>query len=94
MHATETKHKLPALFWPQHSNKFLTLDRIIAYITGFYGIYLWYINPCKTLSQIIVPIIGGLCGVIGEHTENLLIYTITHTIWHFCGYVGLALVNH
>ena len=94
MHATETKHKLPGLFLAKYSNQFLNIDRVIAYLTGFYGLYLFYTNPTKTPIQVITPLIGAILAFIGEQTDNLLLYTVCHVGWHFLAYLSLNLVNH
>ena len=94
MHATETKHKLPGLFLAQYSKTFLNIDRVIAYITGFYGLYLFYTNPNKTITQAVLSIIGGIASIIGECTENLPLYCACHILWHCSAYGSLALVNH
>lgn len=94
MHATETKHKLPGLFLAKYSNIFLNMDRFFALMTGSYGLYLFWENPMKNIYQIILPMIGAISLGIGESTNNLTIYTITHTIWHILAYGSLCLVNH
>lgn len=94
MHATETKHKLSGLFLKKYSKTFLNIDRVIAYLTGFYGLYLFYTNPVKTLPQIIYPVIGAICAFVGEHTNNLPLYTSLHCTWHALAYYGLHLVNY
>jgi len=94
MHATETKHKLPGLFLAEYSNIFLNIDRVVAYCTGLYGLYLFYTNPTKTITQIITPLIGGALAFAGEQTENLSLYTICHIGWHLLAYIALNLVNH
>jgi hypothetical protein len=94
MHATETKHNLPALFWAKYSKTFLNIDRVIAYMTGFYGLYLFYTNPVKTITQAVLPVIVGVSCAIGEHTENLTLYNICHCLWHGLAYYSLHLVNH
>mgnify|MGYP006898474687 CR=1 FL=1 len=93
MHMTETKHNLKGLCLAKYSKIFLNIDRFLAYLTGFYGLYLFYNNPTKTVSQVIVPLIGGCCAAIGERTENLPLYTTLHTTWHFCAYYGLKLAS-
>jgi len=94
MHATETKHKLPGLFLAKYSKIFLNIDRAIAYMTGLYGIYLFYTNPVKTIWQVITPVVGAISAFIGERTENLPLYTLAHITWHGLAYESLCLVNH
>jgi hypothetical protein len=94
MHATETKHGLSGLFLKQLSKTFLNIDRVLAIMTGVYGLYLFYTNPTKNLYQVILPIFGAMTSFIGEQTMNLPLYTLFHCIWHWCAYYGLYLVNH
>jgi len=94
MHATETKHNLNGLFLKQYSNIFLNIDRVLAIMTGLYGLWLFYNNPTKNISQIIFPLIGALSSFIGEQTMNLPLYTFTHCIWHALAYYSLHLVNY
>ncbi len=94
MHLTETKHNLPGLYLSKYSNAFLWLDRIVAWMTGLYGLYLFYTNPQKTIWQVILPVMGAISSLIGESTMNLPLYTLTHTIWHGLAYLSLYLVNH
>jgi len=94
MHATETKHNLSGLFLSKYSNTFLNIDRVIAYLTGIYGMYLFYTNPVKTLPQVVLPVVGGLSCMIGELTGNLSLYTFLHCVWHGLAYYSLHLVNH
>lgn len=94
MHLTETKHNLPGLHLSKYSNQFLWLDRVIAWMTGLYGLYLFYTNPHKTIYQVILPIMGAISSLIGENTMNLALYITTHTIWHGLAYLSLYLVNH
>jgi hypothetical protein len=94
MHATETKHNLSGLFLNEYSNAFLNIDRFIAYLTGIYGLYLFYTNPVKTLPQVVLPIVGGLASMVGEFTEFLPLYTFLHCVWHGLAYYSLHLVNH
>jgi hypothetical protein len=67
---------------------------MIAHITGIYGLYLFLTNPVKTPKQVICTLIGGICGIWGEYTQNLPLYTFLHTIWHGLAYYSLHLVNH
>ena len=94
MHISETKHELPGLWLAKYSNYFLNIDRFFAGIAGMYGLFLFYTNSNKTTSQVALPLVGSLTLFIGEHTTDLPLYTITHTIWHFIAYYSLALVNH
>jgi hypothetical protein len=94
MHATETKHNLPGLFLAKYSGLFLNIDRVLAYMTGCYGIYLFLTNPEKTALQVLVPVLGAIgCG-LGEYTGDLKLYCVCHVFWHFMAYYGLGLVNH
>lgn len=94
MHATETKHNLPGLLLKEYSNLFLNIDRVIAYATGLYGLYLFWTNPIKKTQQIITPFIGAVSCAIGESTNNLPMYTFFHIIWHVLAYYSISLVNH
>ncbi len=94
MHATETKHKLPGLFLAEYSNMFLNIDRVLAYLTGLYGMFLFFTNPNKNVWQIVAPVVGATSCFIGERTENLLLYTLCHVVWHALAYGSLCLVNH
>ncbi len=94
MHATETKHNLPGLFLANYSNIFLNIDRVIAYITGLYGMYMFLTNPSKKLMHIVVPLIGMTACGVGELTNNLVIYTGVHILWHILAYGSICLVNH
>lgn len=94
MHATETKHNLDGLLLKQYSNTFLNIDRVLAIMTGLYGLWLFYTNPNKNICQIIFPVIGAISSFIGEQTTNLPLYTLTHSIWHAFAYYSLHLVNY
>lgn len=89
MHLTETKHDLQGLYLAEYSNTALWIDRIVAYLTGLYGLYLFYINPVKSIWMIICPLYGAFWGFIGERTRSLPWYMFAHTTWHFFAYLSL-----
>lgn len=93
MHITETKHGLTELCFPGYSQLFLNIDRFFGVLSALYGVYLFYCNPNKKKIQVVLPIIGGICSVIGELTNNLVFYTCLHSIWHPCAYYGLKYVS-
>jgi len=94
MHLTETKHGLKGLFLKEYSNMFLNIDRVLAIMTGLYGLWLFYNNPRKNIYQLAFPLIGAISSFVGEQTTNLPLYTFTHCIWHALAYYSLHLVNY
>lgn len=65
MHISETKHHLPGLLFKTHSNLLLNVDRFFAVITATYGIYLFWTNPSKTITMVIIPLIGLIANKLG-----------------------------
>lgn len=94
MHATETKHRLPGLCFPALSSACLNMDRFFACLAALYGGYLFLTHPSKHIYQVIVPLVAACFAIVGEATENLLLYTLCHSTWHAGAYIGLSLVVH
>jgi len=92
MNATETRRNMPALCLAKYSKQIRDIERIIAHITGFYGIYLFYMNPTKNMIQVLLPIIGGSALFMSDHVQNLKHYTLLQVFWHFAIYMSLYLV--
>lgn len=90
MHATETKHQLPGLFWAEHSNLFLNIDRFFAKVLIMYGLWLFYDHP--NLLPVITSIVGLIMLGVGELTYHLPLYTFLHSSWHFLAFYSLYLV--
>lgn len=94
MHASDTTHGLdPGPRLKKYSLLLLNVDRFFAVLTAFYGLWLFYNNPNKTVVQVALPFVGVILGVIGKLKRNLFIYTVTHSLWHFFAYVSLMLVS-
>ena len=93
MHMTETKHGLKGSYLTKYSMLCLNIDRFFAYLTGFYGLWLFYDNPNKTIIQVSLPIIGAVCCFVGEQTMNLKLYTGLHCTWHLLAYSALKYVS-
>lgn len=94
MNSTETRRNMPALCLAKYSKQIRDVERIIAHITGFYGIYLFYTNPLKNLLQILLPIIGGTALFTSDNVSDLQVYTLLQIFWHFAIYSSLYMVIH
>lgn len=92
MHLSETKHNLGGPYFNQYSNLFLNIDRGFAILTFIYGIYLLSSKTTINIYNFLVPAIGLLSSFLGEQTPNLYKYTVLHSIWHFCAYIGIYLL--
>ena len=90
MHISETKHKLPGLYFVEYSNTLLNIDRVFTLLVGPYGFYLF--SKKIKIFTLVVAVIGFIASYTGEQTNNLRLYMICHVIWHFCGYLSLYLV--
>jgi len=95
MHMTETKHGLKPPMLERYSWWFLNLDRFLAFCVFGYVMYLWWtIFPAVSVNALIPIAVkfalgGGLALRIGERTDNLRLYLITHTIWHYCAFTAV-----
>ena len=94
MNSTETRRNMPALCLAKYSKQIRDVERIIAHITGVYGIYLFYTNPIKNIIQVLLPIFGGTLLFMSDHVTNLKYYTLLQIFWHFIIYTSLYLVIH
>jgi len=92
MNATDSRRNMPALCLAKYSKQIRDVEKVIAHITGFYGIYLFYTNPIKNITQVLVPIIGGSALFASDHVQNLTCYTLLQIFWHFAIYTSLYLV--
>lgn len=91
MHATETKHELIPPIGGQYSKYFLNIDRLMALILVSYAVYhASKIPPPLLILPGLKLITGAICLRLGEITPNLHLYTLLHTIWHYCAYTSLG----
>jgi hypothetical protein len=83
MHISETKHRLVPMnkFLKNWSNVFLNFDRCSALFGSLYFLY-FLIWPKLNLNMIMLIIIAFINLIIGENTQNNMLYVITHIIWH------------
>lgn len=94
MHITETKHNLIPFVLKEFSNTFLNTDRILTLLLSLYGLFLYGSNYDKVpfYPLLLRGSIGIVCLRLGELTSNLVLYTLLHTIWHYCSYSSLQFV--
>ena len=92
MHMSERKHRLPGLFLARYSRLFLNIDRVLAWVSAFYGSYLFWENPYKNFIQLMFPLVTLVMGAIGENTKDLQLYCTSHSMFHFLAYYALYLV--
>ena len=91
MHATETKHQLIPPVAGEYSEHFLNIDRLMSVLLISYGVYhVSKISPYLLLAPGLKLITGTICLRLGEMTSNLPLYTLLHTIWHYCAYTSLG----
>ncbi len=93
MHASETKRGMSGLFWCKYAYLFLNIDRFFAVMTVFYGLWLFYHNPEKTLTQLGMATYGIGMGIIGQISRNLPVHAYCHCMWHLLAYFTLGLVS-
>ena len=88
MHLSESKHNLVApTFFRKNSTLFLNFDRISAVTAILYFFPKWlHAGPWMDLFNLSI---GLVFSAIGENTDNLWIYGITHTLWHYFAYVTM-----
>ena len=92
-HLTETKNGLPgklysaksirnALFW-------LRMDRLFAILIIIFSMNLFYNKASKSIYDILLPMVSFSFFMIGELTNNLIIYAACHSVWHFGVYMSV-----
>lgn len=71
MHLTESKHQLQPLIFPQYSNLFLWIDRIVAILGIVYFAPILFTKNIKTIQKIgILGGVGLLASFLGEQKSN------------------------
>lgn len=87
MHITETKHGLRPLFLAEYSNLFLNIDRLTSAFSFAYGIYSIRAMNFYQIRPLFAEFLIGLIALrTGEYTENLILYNLLHTIWHYTAF--------
>lgn len=86
MHVSETKHGLvPPEPWKSYSTVFLNMDRVGSYVAVIFCLYsLWpidVVNPVH-VRLLLLTIFGAVCLRVGEWTDHLVLYLVTHLVWH------------
>jgi len=93
MHLSERKHNLVGLniFTPRISNLLLYVDIFTSILLMSYGCYVSWKND--TIYEVLsygIPFWTTL--LLGELTNNLILYTGLHTIWHIGAFYTLSLI--
>lgn len=88
MHISETKHHLQPFVLSEYSDILLNIDRFFMLLTFLYG---WGLTSnLRNHPQFWLFLFKGYIGLVsfkvGELTDNLLLYTVSHTFWHYCIY--------
>lgn len=93
MHITETKHDLKPFILKDYSNIFLNIDRVLSHLMVAYTLYLVRNVPLHNLMCPAIKFaISGIALGIGELTNDLVLYNILHTGWHYGAFSALNCV--
>jgi hypothetical protein len=92
MHLFERKHKLTGFgVSVKVSNILLRIDNCTAIMVTIYGLILCYNNDrWNEALPILLPAYVFL--ILGELTNNLIAYTVCHSIWHVAAYYTIGIV--
>jgi len=85
MHLSETKHKLPGLYFQTYCNEFLWFDRIMAVLSSLYIFYnLVNFHASLLTSWFVTKVIIGLSfNFLSERVfTGPIIFMILHSGWH------------